>query len=381
MIFMSERLSPSPQRLAELAAETWDILIVGAGPAGSVLAIILARRGWRVLLAEKSTWPREKVCGGCLNAEALRYLRQLGIAPPESISVPTNRCLITRGGRSVAVQLSPGIAVSRRDLDHHLVRRATNAGATFVSQAMATLLPSTGAESRSVTLQSPAELVTLTARVVVACDGIQGGFLRREPWARWQIDHDSWMGLAATYESNERSPEPGTIAMHLGDDGYVGVVRLADGATHLAAALSSASIRYAGSPAAAVERIFPAGGSGTLKYNGTGLLTRQRGALGSHRVLVAGDACGYVEPFSGQGMAWAIRSAIHVADLLPQPHLPWPDELPARYQDLYARTILPAQRACRSLRYGLHRPALAAAAMTLAHHYPSLGTWAAQRLL
>jgi len=49
-----------------MSAELWDALVVGAGPAGSVSAALLARRGWRVLLVEKSDWPRDKACGGCV---------------------------------------------------------------------------------------------------------------------------------------------------------------------------------------------------------------------------------------------------------------------------------------------------------------------------
>src|SRR5690348_16494808 len=59
---------------------TWDVVVVGAGVAGAISALHLARSQLRVLLVEKSRWPREKVCGGCLNAAALRALANAGVA-------------------------------------------------------------------------------------------------------------------------------------------------------------------------------------------------------------------------------------------------------------------------------------------------------------
>ena len=58
---------------------TWDALVIGAGPAGSVAARELARRGCRVLLVDKATFPRPKVCGCCVNGAAIRALERLGL--------------------------------------------------------------------------------------------------------------------------------------------------------------------------------------------------------------------------------------------------------------------------------------------------------------
>ncbi|HLI18794.1 MAG TPA: FAD-dependent oxidoreductase, partial [Rhodanobacteraceae bacterium] len=58
----------------------WDVIVVGAGVAGAMSATHLARAGLRVLLVEKSSWPRDKACGGCLSGVALRMLARAGIA-------------------------------------------------------------------------------------------------------------------------------------------------------------------------------------------------------------------------------------------------------------------------------------------------------------
>ena len=80
----------------EAAARSWDAVVVGAGPAGSVAARELARRGVSVLLVDKATFPRAKVCGCCLNAAALDTLAKIGLAdlPRRCGAVP---CRVGRG--------------------------------------------------------------------------------------------------------------------------------------------------------------------------------------------------------------------------------------------------------------------------------------------
>ena len=63
--------------LAEVAAKLWDVVIIGAGPAGSTLALELTRQGFEVLLVDRASFPRGKVCGGCLNGNALAALDEV----------------------------------------------------------------------------------------------------------------------------------------------------------------------------------------------------------------------------------------------------------------------------------------------------------------
>ncbi|MBV8782000.1 MAG: FAD-dependent monooxygenase, partial [Phycisphaerae bacterium] len=92
----------------DLTEQDWDAIVIGAGPAGSVSAYRLARAGWRVLLVERCAWPRAKVCGGCVNAEAIRLLKSIGLRLPATN--PIDRCIIHAGGRSLAIGISAGLA-------------------------------------------------------------------------------------------------------------------------------------------------------------------------------------------------------------------------------------------------------------------------------
>ena len=109
----------------------WDVIVVGAGPAGSVTARELARRGRRVLLVDKAIFPRMKVCGCCLNSAAIRTLERLGLAHVLEGAIPLDRVRIAAGARSADVNLPRGMALSREVLDARLVEAAIEAGAEF----------------------------------------------------------------------------------------------------------------------------------------------------------------------------------------------------------------------------------------------------------
>ena len=94
-------------------------------------------------------------------------------------------------------------------------------------------------------------------------------------------------------------------------------------------------------------------------------MTRQRRALGGHRVLVLGDACSYVEPFTGEGIAWALRTAAAIVPMLPAAGGSWPGDLPRRWLEVHRGVVGRQQWLCRALRPMMHAPALAAAGIAV----------------
>ena len=174
------------------------------------------------------------------------------------------------------------------------------------------------------------------------------------------------MGVAATYQSQSDSLLPGRIYMCMGNNGYVGMVRIDGSYEHLAAALDPVWCRCA-----AVRRIWSVKFSVHAddrsprwmgaRFRGTGTLTRRRQHLGGYRVLTVGDACGYVEPLTGEGMAWAAIGARELVGLLPNPSARWRGDLPARWRRRYLDIIGRQQRWCRGMRTTAHHPAMTAA--------------------
>jgi flavin-dependent dehydrogenase len=367
--------------------ELWDAVIVGAGPAGSVSAALLAERGWRVLLLERSSWPREKVCGGCINAAGIAILRKVGLGRALRSAHPLGQFSLNVRGKCLHLPLPSGAAISREVLDAALVEEATQRGCVFSPGTAATLLPADSAlPTRTIRITRHATTQDIQARVVLACDGIAGTLLENEPWAKWRIAPDSWFGVGATLEDASDFVPRNTIGMNVSRGGYVGTARYADGRLHLAAAMSVDACRSAGGPnRMAASILHDCGFTDTAplaaaRFHGTGLLTRKRTPLGGYRVLAVGDACGYVEPFTGEGIAWAIRGATQIVQLLPPSVEAWLDELPARWLRRHRTAIGARQFGCALLRQALHRPALGKVCLQAATLFPALSALLAQRV-
>src|SRR3989441_6955884 len=97
-----------------------DVLIVGAGPAGSVAATVLARAGARVRILDRAAFPRDKLCGDTVNPGTLALLRRLRMAEPiEAAGLPIDGMLLTGEGVAIKERYPSGLqgrALMRRDL-------------------------------------------------------------------------------------------------------------------------------------------------------------------------------------------------------------------------------------------------------------------------
>ena len=144
--------------LETAAGTVWDVLVIGAGPAGALAARQVALSGKRVLLVDSKSFPRGKVCGACLNGQALSILRGAGLSDllKGLGGVRLNRFDVRVYGKPVAVPLPEGLAVSRRRLDAELVQAAISAGTEFLPETIASVGSLSGAgpdEFRTVALR------------------------------------------------------------------------------------------------------------------------------------------------------------------------------------------------------------------------------------
>jgi len=152
-----------------------DVVIVGAGPAGCAAAIVLRRRNHSVIVIDKATFPRDKICGDGLTTAALRELEDLGLDPANVPSWVTVDDVIVRSpsGREVVFPLprNAGIyaAVCRRtDLDNALVDLARSVGVSIHED---TALHSLEQNDHSITVTTSTNM-TITARHLIAADGM-----------------------------------------------------------------------------------------------------------------------------------------------------------------------------------------------------------------
>jgi 2-polyprenyl-6-methoxyphenol hydroxylase-like FAD-dependent oxidoreductase len=367
--------------LAEAAARSWDVIVTGAGPAGVVAARELARQGAAVLLVDKAAFPRGKVCGGCFNQRALATLHSLGLEAglaPQG-AVPLQRMRLATQGRCAEFPLPGGVALSRETFDAMLVEAATEAGVAF--------LPTTEARAegchtdhRWLTLRQGTLTVTVSTRLLLVADGLGGGVLHQEPSLHRQIEPHSRLGAGVLLSQAPESFPPGILFMACGRGGYVGAVRVEGGRLNLAAALDPAWVKSQGGLGCAALAILQAAGFpvpmdlADAPWRGTPLLTRRLLHPYAERVFVLGDAAGYVEPFTGEGMAWALASGVAVVPLAIQAVQGWREILGRRWELTHRRLVRERQRVIRIAAQVLRQPRLTAAVVSLLQYLPALAT-------
>jgi flavin-dependent dehydrogenase len=223
-----------------------DVLIVGAGPAGTVAATLLARAGARVRILDRVSFPRNKLCGDTLNPGTLALLRRLGLAAPiERTGLRLEGMLVTGAGGIAVRGCYPdalhGLAVLRRDLDWALLRQAMEAGARF--EGGAAVREILGAERHGVGIVEGVKIGVgrslrgLRAPVTIAADGRRSalafglGLARHPPHPRrWAIG-----AYFEAFETKERFGE-----MHIRRGRYIGVAPVPGGITNVCVVKASA---------------------------------------------------------------------------------------------------------------------------------------------
>jgi len=362
--------------------DTWDVVVVGAGPAGSSTAREAARLGRRVLLLDRAHFPRGKVCGCCLNPAGLDVLRRVGLGDLASSlgAVPLTRLRLHAGSATALLSIG-GVAVSRERFDAALIDAAISAGVAFRPGTMARLGP-VEPDGRFVETDAGA----VRAAVVVAADGLSGGLVARAGLDATPPQRGSRIGASVVVEAPGPTYEPGTIYMASGRPGYLGVVRLEDGRLDLACAIDSDAAGGGRGVGAVAESILaevgwpvPAG-LADATWKGTPRLTRRPGLLAAERLFVVGDAAGYVEPFTGEGMAWALAGAVALGPLAAAASQRWEPAYVARWTAAHRRVVRDRQGVCAWLAWALRRPWLMRAATRVLSVWPGLAAPVIHRL-
>ena len=304
-------------------SERFDAVVVGAGPAGSAAATVLAGFGRRVLLLEKDAFPRHKVCGEFLSADALPSLDRLGArASVEGASDErmTRGSLHLPGGRDVSFDLpAPAIGISRFRMDDLLASRAREAGAHVTFSARAVAAGPLGPEGFRVRFVREGTETEVESGAVIGAWGrwdaldrtLDRGFLgRRSRFFGWSRDFRPPRGLLE-----------GEVHLYLFPGGYCGLSRVEGGVVNLAGVVSDRAWKRAGGGWDAVVRDARRGNEaldrelaamtpGPIGFLGTGPVFFTAKPATENGILMAGDAAGVIDPFSGEGQAAALAGGI-----------------------------------------------------------------------
>ncbi len=375
--------------VASLENETWDVAVVGAGTAGASAAVQLSSQGKRVLLIEAKAFPRDKVCGGCLNQRAWNGLRQIVphgshlsmISRIEAAgAVPVDRMLLNCLGREARWKTPTMQAISRRTLDTLLVDAAVESGAKFCSETTAKVTDDDAIEYRSLRLTNlNGQSCVVRARAAIVADGLGHSALSEFPNMASQVETGSRLGLGAIIEDNSQAYANRELTMAVGRSGYVGLTRVEHGKLNIAAAVDASALKTDG-PLVAIETILRScrlplpDGLKNVKWTGTLPLTRTSRMVAARRLFTIGDSASYVEPFTGEGMSWAIQDAIQLSRLLTAEEKNC-ESMTYAWNKQWKEKLRSKQWVCRGLAALLRRPQLARVSLLLARSAPWIPQW------
>ena len=371
----------SKDALEALSGSAWDVVVAGAGPAGAMAARELARLGAAVLLVDKSRFPRYKVCGCCLNGRALGALDAAGLGGlvERHGGVPLHTFELAAAGRSARMKLPRGAALSRAVFDAALADAAAAEGARFVPECRASLKEGTR-DQWIVSLQRGEVSAEVSARIVLAADGLGQKLLNTAETFESKPAESARIGAGVMLEDCVGDFLPGVIYMAAGPGGYVGLVCVEGNRLNVAAALDPAAVREAGGPGPVAAAIVDESGLDApdgladANWRGTPGLTRRASRVSAHRFLVLGDAAGYVEPFTGEGMAWALSAGRAIAPIAHGALETFDETTERAWARRYRALCGRAQWRCRVIAAGLRRPGLVKAATIALGKMPALAT-------
>jgi flavin-dependent dehydrogenase len=350
------------------------VAIIGAGPAGSAAAIVLARAGRRVTLIEQHRFPRDKVCGECMSADGIDVLEKIGIAKELlqlNPAVFTYAAIHAPDGASVRLPLPrPMWGLSRERSDGLLLETARASGAAVLQPARCEGIEPGGRPGLRIRLLDSNRAITLGVDRIMVADG-KGALLPDPP------PHTADFGIKAHFEGVAGPRD--TIELFGCNGLYGGLAAIEDGRWNAAFSVPAERLKgHRGNVAALFAEI--AGENRTLRARLLG--ARQVGQwLASPLprfavrddwppgVIAIGNAAAAIEPIGGEGMGLALQSAFSAASSLLHADASDRSALSDRYRRLW-RTRRPF---CRTAALLVSRPGLVRSLVPIMASSPMLG--------
>jgi geranylgeranyl reductase family protein len=315
-----------------VSAPPHDVLIVGGGPAGAALAARLARAGRRVVLCDAARFPRHKICGEFVPPAALAWLAGIGALPAVEALGPRRHAgmaVVSPGGIEVLGRYgggARGLALRRYDLDLALLDHAARCGAEIRQECrVAALRRASGGAWEAVLAERRGRSGTARGRVLVGADG-RNSLVARRLGLRRAPRHRRW-AIMAHCRGVEDPGDHGTMIVT--PYGYCGINPLPDGLANVCVVVDPRRPEGRLPPAPLLARRFLeilASHPETRRRTAGAVLEGEPRAIGpiaaraaravGEAALLVGDAAGFYDPFTGEGIGAALQGAALAAPVI-----------------------------------------------------------------
>jgi flavin-dependent dehydrogenase len=354
----------------------FDVIIAGAGPAGTSAAIHLAQKNVRVLLIEQKKFPRAKLCGEFISPECQKHFENLGVANAIATSAPsalTETIFYSARGHHVSVPSSwfgahAALGLSRAVMDDVLLRRAHACGVNVIEGATITDLIKDEKTVRGVKLKEHEYFAPLT----IDATG-RAGILSKKLNAGEPKSKSTLIAFKAHLRNTRVAPNACEIYFY--PDGYGGLSTIEGGISNLCFIISAEQVKHHHSDADAIMRE-------VVMKNSRAAFTLEQAQLESEwlsaswerfgrrqpnpasGMLAIGDAAAFIDPFTGSGMLMAFESGELAAEVIVR-HRNKLADIGAAYADEYVRKFDSRLRISGLLRRAAFKPRLAGLGIAL----------------
>jgi flavin-dependent dehydrogenase len=289
-----------------------QIAIIGGGLAGLTAAIQLTKKGKSVILFEKNTYPKHKVCGEFISNEVLHYIEELGLDIELLQPTHINKTSISiNNGKSISAVLPlGGFGISRYKLDNYLYEKAKEFGCQIIHQQVNEI----DFSNDSFTIQTENN-ETYVAKVVLGAFGkrsnldikLQRNFIQKK---------SAWLGVKAHYKGNFPND---LVELHNFDGGYCGVSKVEDDIINICYLTKYESFKKHKAISDFQSNVLSKNPKLKAIFESSELLFEKPLTISQisfetkkqveNHILMLGDTAGLIHPLCGNGMAMAIHSA------------------------------------------------------------------------
>jgi flavin-dependent dehydrogenase len=347
---------------------THDAIVIGGGPAGSVAGWWLARAGWRVAVLERGPRERDKACGHCLGPRGVALLRRLGLRPPLTLLGRDEAFLRFHheaGATVAAPYVDPrgrgsAALVRRSEFDQWLLDAAGAEGAEVLQPASA-VVERLDAGDVTLAVRTGEGRMPMSARVVIGADGIGSAVARTLGMADATAGGRKYgfsFDVPAGADRGAAPETPRGVELFVVDGGYLGLARERDGTLHAAGLVGTAGgprdpVGFTRSVAAKFAPLRDLGldrieADAVRRLVATSPMPWRPRRVATDRGALVGDAAGYVEPFTGEGMTWALHGAALLGEVLVAAGpAGWSLAAARAYTRRHHRLVRRRQRVCR----------------------------------